>query len=381
MKKALSLTLALALCLCLCIPAFADGAALSPQKLEADGQAVDCEVYNIDGYNYFKLRDIAKLMNGTGSQFEVGYDAEAGVVAITTGKAYTEVGGELEKGEDKSATAAVSPQTIQIDGETVDTLSVYNIGGNNFFKLRDLGAALNFDVDYNEETATMIVTSKAAEGGEGGDTAETVTAYVVSKETGSVDGKVDVAVTYSDFDEYGNPKTRTDVDGDETTVNTLVYTYDANGNITKRVRTSETGYTNTLTYEYDAKGNTVKEDYEDADISISTAYEYDANGFLVKETSTVAGGTTTTTVYENNEYGDAVKISLTTEEETLTYECAYEYDAEGNATKMTATFDDGTADVTTYEYDANGNLVKMVVISDGVEFATVYEYVTVEVKA
>ena len=34
------------------------------------------------------------------------------------------------------------------------------IGGNNFFKLRDLGTALNFDVDYDGATSTMIVKSK-----------------------------------------------------------------------------------------------------------------------------------------------------------------------------------------------------------------------------
>jgi hypothetical protein len=33
------------------------------------------------------------------------------------------------------------------------------IGGNNFFRLRDLGAALDFGVDYVEQTRTVIVSS------------------------------------------------------------------------------------------------------------------------------------------------------------------------------------------------------------------------------
>ena len=42
----------------------------------------------------------------------------------------------------------------------MDNLTAYNLAGNNFFKLRDLGKALNFDVDYDGSTATMIVKSK-----------------------------------------------------------------------------------------------------------------------------------------------------------------------------------------------------------------------------
>ena len=36
----------------------------------------------------------------------------------------------------------------------------YNLGGNNFFKLADLGAALGFGVAYDEDSRTMLVSSK-----------------------------------------------------------------------------------------------------------------------------------------------------------------------------------------------------------------------------
>lgn len=36
----------------------------------------------------------------------------------------------------------------------------YTLVGNNYFKLRDLGTALNFDVDYDAATKTMIIQSK-----------------------------------------------------------------------------------------------------------------------------------------------------------------------------------------------------------------------------
>ena len=49
-----------------------------------------------------------------------------------------------------------------IDGKAADGLSVYNIGGNNYFKLRDLGDALGFTVDYDADSNTAIVLSKGS---------------------------------------------------------------------------------------------------------------------------------------------------------------------------------------------------------------------------
>ena len=156
--KSLALALIVMLLVSLCSTAFAfDASVLSTQKLTVNGEAIDCEKYNIDGNNYFKLRDLAYLLNGTNSQFAVDYDEAAKTVVITTGEAYKAVGGELEVGADKSASTVASAQTIKIDGETVTDLTVYNIGGNNYFKLRDLGKAVGFYVHYDEATRTMLV--------------------------------------------------------------------------------------------------------------------------------------------------------------------------------------------------------------------------------
>ncbi len=132
----------------------------SPQNLSVDGAKKDVEKYNIDGSNYFKLRDIAYLLNGTGSRFSVGWDAETGTVSIVTGEAYEPNGSEMIVGSDKSATAVPSAQTIRINGVVRTDLSVFNLDGNNFFKLRDLGEALGFDVDYDPDTNTAIIQSR-----------------------------------------------------------------------------------------------------------------------------------------------------------------------------------------------------------------------------
>ena len=162
MKKTCALLLLTALLLGLALPAAAANVQLSNQPLKVDGKAVACEAYNINDENYFKLRDMAMLLNGTAAQFSVGYDEAARAVKIVTGEAYVPVGGELELGEDKSDTARISAQTVYINGKERSDLTAYNIGGekgNNYFRLKDLGKALGFGVKYDEDTRTVLVSS------------------------------------------------------------------------------------------------------------------------------------------------------------------------------------------------------------------------------
>lgn len=133
------------------------------QKLTVDGVEKQTEIYNINGANYFKLRDMAALLNGTGAQFSVDYDAETNSIAIQTGAAYEPNGSELvlpetDAAAEKAGKAVTSAQSLTINGAQV-FLAPYNIGGNNYFALRELGSALGFGVDYDEATATMLVST------------------------------------------------------------------------------------------------------------------------------------------------------------------------------------------------------------------------------
>ena len=133
------------------------------QKLSVDGVVRTCEVYNINDSNYFKLRDIACLLNGTGSQFSVGWDPTTRTVTVTTGAAYTPIQGDLVMRtltETQLRAARESPQTVLINGAANSSLRAWLIGDYNFFNLRDLGKALGFDVDYDTQSRTMLVTSR-----------------------------------------------------------------------------------------------------------------------------------------------------------------------------------------------------------------------------
>ena len=62
-----------------------------------------------------------------------------------------------------SSTAVPSRQTLTINGEAAN-LAPYNIGGTNFFRLRELGAALSFGVSYDAaENSVAITSGKTAE--------------------------------------------------------------------------------------------------------------------------------------------------------------------------------------------------------------------------
>ena len=132
---------------------------VSTQKLAVDGVVKEIEHYNIDGSNYFKLRDLACLLIGTVSAFDVGYDTETRTVTVTTGGVYTPLPTDLQEGTDQSASAVVSSQALVIDGKTVN-LTAYNIGNSNFFMLRDLAPYLDFGVNYDEETRTALIVTE-----------------------------------------------------------------------------------------------------------------------------------------------------------------------------------------------------------------------------
>ena len=140
-------------------PADAPVVQVSTQKLAVDGVEKDIEHYNIDGSNYFKLRDLACLLIGTYSAFDVGYDSETRTVTVTTGVDYTPLPTDLQIGSDQSASTVVSSQALAIDGKTVD-LTAYNIGGSNYFMLRDLAPYLDFGVNYDAATRTAIIVTE-----------------------------------------------------------------------------------------------------------------------------------------------------------------------------------------------------------------------------
>lgn len=118
--------------------------------------------YNIQGNNYYKLRDIAQILTGTTAQFNVSWDKHTRTMNLSTGSAYEAVGGELDAIPTEQATATPSAEKININ-DSPTSLTAYNVEGYNYFKLVDLGNALHFSVNYEAATRTVLITTPQAE--------------------------------------------------------------------------------------------------------------------------------------------------------------------------------------------------------------------------
>lgn len=126
-----------------------------------NGVKASLEAYNIKDNNYFKLRDLAKLLNGGAKQFEVTWDASKNAVSILTNHAYTPVGGELTlPGGAAAKNAVLSTAKVYVNG-TATPLTAYNVNGNNYFKLRDIGTAIDFQVAYDEMANTVVINTES----------------------------------------------------------------------------------------------------------------------------------------------------------------------------------------------------------------------------
>lgn len=131
----------------------------STHKVTLDGKSVAPQGYNIENNNYYKLRDIAYILNGTDSQFDVSWDSDANRIELTSGTAYQTVGGEMADSVSAQIKSCMpSSATIALDGKTV-SLAGYLVNGNNYYKLRDVGSALGFGVDYDSDKQTVVIDS------------------------------------------------------------------------------------------------------------------------------------------------------------------------------------------------------------------------------
>jgi uncharacterized lipoprotein YddW (UPF0748 family) len=128
----------------------------STHKVMIDGQVQVFDAYNINGSNYFKLRDIAAKLSGSQSQFDVTWDPIFEVINLRTKFPYIHVGGELSAGDGTNKDATMTTATLMLNRE-LTFAAAYNINNNNYYKLRDLGSLLGFTVNWNPVSETITI--------------------------------------------------------------------------------------------------------------------------------------------------------------------------------------------------------------------------------
>lgn len=123
------------------------------QTVYVDNTRVYPTGYNIADNNYFKLRDIGKLVG-----FGVDYDEATQTVEISTTRTAPSTEGITDTSV-SGAVAKVSNQRIAVDGIYVN-MKAYQIDGNNYVKLRDVGLQVNFGVNYDTANNRVVISPK-----------------------------------------------------------------------------------------------------------------------------------------------------------------------------------------------------------------------------
>ncbi len=160
MKKKISLLLAILMLVTVIPTAFAESktvdAVKNTKKITLDGEEVMVGAYDVEGYNYLKLRDVAAILNTKKCQFNIGFDEPTRLITVELAKGYEKVEGDLAEIKDEKAKAIVSVKKILVNGEEKEIKTAL-INEYNYMQLRDLGSLvglvimLKSDAEAKEE--------------------------------------------------------------------------------------------------------------------------------------------------------------------------------------------------------------------------------------
>lgn len=134
----------------------AAGATPTTAKVLVNGVETAFNAYEINGNNFFKLRDLAAALNGTDKQFNVTWDEANNAIGLVSGTAYTAVGGELAAGDGAAKQAKPATASVTKDGAAL-ALTAFEISDNNYFKLRDVAQAFDIGIGWDDATQTITV--------------------------------------------------------------------------------------------------------------------------------------------------------------------------------------------------------------------------------
>lgn len=144
-----------------------DVAYANTQMVEVDGKPIEFNMYALrtdkGDTNYVRLRDVAYVLDGTSSSFNVDYNnntiyifTSMNYLGKNSGGMTTPFSGNMPY---KAGTTTMMVDYKPITLQTI-TLTDNNGGGYTYVKLRDLGNAIGFEVDWNAKSGITIETPK-----------------------------------------------------------------------------------------------------------------------------------------------------------------------------------------------------------------------------
>lgn len=126
-------------------------------NIYVNGTSIAFAAYTINGSNYFKLRDVAKAFKGTTKEFAVTWQGGTNTITVALGKTYTAVGGELAPLQGTATVQAAQATSSYMMDSQKAVVMAYVIGGNTFYRLRDLASTMNFGLTFSGTTNTIDI--------------------------------------------------------------------------------------------------------------------------------------------------------------------------------------------------------------------------------
>lgn len=130
----------------------------SPQALRIDGALTDVRGYNVGGYNYYRLRDLAQALKG---KVDFSLQGDNKEILVDCTKTYTVIPGEQTGGAVERGVMQQMRLTVLGEHPAELVENAVNIRGYNYFRLRSVGMILGFDVDYDQAKNEALITTKA----------------------------------------------------------------------------------------------------------------------------------------------------------------------------------------------------------------------------
>jgi len=124
-------------------------------SVAVDGSGVEFQMYALrdekgNETNFIKLRDLAYVLNGTQAQFNIVWDGET---RLESGVPYQSNGSEMTTPFSGERTYQAAADAVRLDGAACSLQAFYlkdDAGsGYTYYKLRDLGQALDFNVGWD----------------------------------------------------------------------------------------------------------------------------------------------------------------------------------------------------------------------------------------
>ncbi|MEL4106644.1 D-alanyl-D-alanine carboxypeptidase family protein [Oscillospiraceae bacterium WX1] len=118
-------------------------------QISVSGLVTQLSTIEVNGNTYFKLRDIAALLNKTSLQFDVTWDPTAQKIVLLKGSPYTGDPTITVADANKAALVTSSIPALAL-GDATSTASAINTGGTTYVTLPDLAALLGFTYIIDE---------------------------------------------------------------------------------------------------------------------------------------------------------------------------------------------------------------------------------------